>query len=110
MTTSLRASLAPEDTLLLGTDLVKDPGLMIAAYDDSAGVTAALRTCPRETQYGHHGRRRQLRTNGLASPDRGNLFTEHLLDHVAGHRDPHECLARLLSVLAPGGYLALSHL
>lgn len=28
------------DFLLLGTDLVKDPGRLVAAYDDSAGVTA----------------------------------------------------------------------
>lgn len=32
----------PGDTLLLGTDLVKDPGRLVAAYDDSAGVTAAF--------------------------------------------------------------------
>jgi L-histidine Nalpha-methyltransferase len=31
-----------EDRLLLGTDLVKDPGRLIAAYDDAAGVTAAF--------------------------------------------------------------------
>jgi len=33
-------SLAPDDSLLLGTDLVKDVGRLIAAYDDAAGVTA----------------------------------------------------------------------
>jgi len=32
--------LAPGDHLLLGTDLVKDPAMLEAAYDDSAGVTA----------------------------------------------------------------------
>jgi L-histidine N-alpha-methyltransferase len=36
----LRAILAPGDTLLLGTDLVKDPAVLEAAYDDTAGVTA----------------------------------------------------------------------
>ena len=30
----------PGDTLLLGTDLVKDTGRLVRAYDDSAGVTA----------------------------------------------------------------------
>jgi L-histidine N-alpha-methyltransferase len=30
----------PDDTLLLGTDLVKDTGRLIRAYDDAAGVTA----------------------------------------------------------------------
>jgi L-histidine Nalpha-methyltransferase len=32
--------LGPRDRLLLGTDLVKDPAVIEAAYDDSAGVTA----------------------------------------------------------------------
>ncbi|HET9104351.1 MAG TPA: L-histidine N(alpha)-methyltransferase [Solirubrobacteraceae bacterium] len=32
--------LGPEDRLLLGTDLVKDPAVLEAAYNDSAGVTA----------------------------------------------------------------------
>lgn len=32
--------LRPQDHLLMGTDLVKDPGVLEAAYDDSAGVTA----------------------------------------------------------------------
>jgi L-histidine N-alpha-methyltransferase len=38
----LRASMRPCDTLLLGTDLVKDPDTLVAAYDDPAGVTAAF--------------------------------------------------------------------
>ncbi len=32
--------LGPEDHLLMGTDLVKDPHVLQAAYDDSQGVTA----------------------------------------------------------------------
>jgi L-histidine N-alpha-methyltransferase len=32
--------LGPEDRLLLGTDLVKDPAVIEAAYDDRAGITA----------------------------------------------------------------------
>ncbi|HEY4398542.1 MAG TPA: L-histidine N(alpha)-methyltransferase, partial [Acidimicrobiia bacterium] len=39
---SLAAGLAPGDALLLGTDLVKDPKRLVAAYDDAAGVTAAF--------------------------------------------------------------------
>ena len=35
-------SLGPDDHLLLGTDLVKDPDVLEAAYDDRAGVTAAF--------------------------------------------------------------------
>jgi L-histidine Nalpha-methyltransferase len=36
----LAALLGPEDRLLLGTDLVKEPARLEAAYDDSQGVTA----------------------------------------------------------------------
>jgi L-histidine N-alpha-methyltransferase len=39
---AVRALMAPGDTLLLGTDLVKDPSVLVAAYDDTAGVTAAF--------------------------------------------------------------------
>jgi L-histidine N-alpha-methyltransferase len=38
----VRAQLRPGDWFLLGTDLVKDPAVLVAAYDDSAGVTAAF--------------------------------------------------------------------
>lgn len=36
------AQLEPGDHLLLGTDLVKDTGRLLAAYDDAAGVTSAF--------------------------------------------------------------------
>ncbi|MEU0192029.1 L-histidine N(alpha)-methyltransferase [Streptomyces afghaniensis] len=39
---SVRALLAPGDALLLGTDLVKDEEVLVQAYDDAAGVTAAF--------------------------------------------------------------------
>jgi len=39
---ALSAALEPGDTLLLGTDLVKDRSKLVRAYDDSAGVTAAF--------------------------------------------------------------------
>ena len=35
-------TMGPDDWLLLGTDLVKDPAVLEAAYDDAAGVTAAF--------------------------------------------------------------------
>ncbi|MER5178341.1 L-histidine N(alpha)-methyltransferase [Streptomyces sp. NPDC002896] len=38
--TSVRSLLTPGDALLLGTDLVKDESVLVAAYDDAAGVTA----------------------------------------------------------------------
>ncbi|WP_030933967.1 L-histidine N(alpha)-methyltransferase [Streptomyces sp. NRRL B-24720] len=39
---SVRSLLSPGDALLLGTDLVKDEKVLVAAYDDAAGVTAAF--------------------------------------------------------------------
>jgi L-histidine N-alpha-methyltransferase len=39
---SMGQLLGDADHLLLGTDLVKDPAVLEAAYDDSAGVTAAF--------------------------------------------------------------------
>jgi L-histidine Nalpha-methyltransferase len=39
---AVRSTLAAGDAFLLGTDLVKAPSRLIAAYDDSAGVTAAF--------------------------------------------------------------------
>nr|WP_248958712.1 L-histidine N(alpha)-methyltransferase [Sphaerisporangium perillae] len=38
----LHDTLSPGDGLLLGADLVKDTGRLVAAYDDNAGVTAAF--------------------------------------------------------------------
>ena len=38
----IRSGLDTGDTFLLGTDLVKDPSVLVAAYDDGAGVTAAF--------------------------------------------------------------------
>ncbi|MFD8671659.1 L-histidine N(alpha)-methyltransferase [Streptomyces seoulensis] len=38
----VRAMLAPGDGLLLGTDLVKDEAVLVRAYDDASGVTAAF--------------------------------------------------------------------
>src|SRR4051794_29654350 len=38
----LARALRPQDHVLLGTDLVKSPAILEAAYNDSAGVTAAF--------------------------------------------------------------------
>jgi L-histidine Nalpha-methyltransferase len=38
----VRAGLGAGDFFLLGTDLVKDPATLVAAYDDCSGVTAAF--------------------------------------------------------------------
>jgi L-histidine Nalpha-methyltransferase len=40
--TRVRAGMRSGDKFLLGTDLVKDPGTLVAAYDDDSGVTAAF--------------------------------------------------------------------
>ncbi|WP_025617805.1 L-histidine N(alpha)-methyltransferase [Salinispora cortesiana] len=37
---AMRVALEPGDWLLVGTDLVKDPAVIVPAYDDAAGVTA----------------------------------------------------------------------
>ncbi|MFJ9338622.1 L-histidine N(alpha)-methyltransferase [Streptomyces sp. NPDC101733] len=37
---SVRAMLSPGDALLMGTDLVKEEDVLVAAYDDAQGVTA----------------------------------------------------------------------
>ncbi|MDX2604993.1 L-histidine N(alpha)-methyltransferase [Streptomyces caniscabiei] len=65
--TAVRALLAPGDALLLGTDLVKDEGVLVAAYDDAAGVTA------------------EFNKNVLAVVDRelGADFDPDAFDHVA---------------------------
>lgn len=53
MLARLRSLLRPDDRLLLGADLVKDPSVIVAAYDDSRGMTRtftanALRVLNRE--------------------------------------------------------------
>jgi L-histidine N-alpha-methyltransferase len=40
--TTLRQALGPGDAFLLGADLVKSPDVLVPAYDDAAGVTAAF--------------------------------------------------------------------
>jgi dimethylhistidine N-methyltransferase len=40
MLRKVRQQLSPGDALLLGTDMVKSPSLLVPAYDDAQGVTA----------------------------------------------------------------------
>ncbi len=42
MLTQVRRELSSGDSLLLGTDLAKSPAILIPAYDDAQGVTAAF--------------------------------------------------------------------
>jgi dimethylhistidine N-methyltransferase/ergothioneine biosynthesis protein EgtC len=39
---TMRYALSGDDSFLLGADLVKDPAVLVRAYDDSQGVTAAF--------------------------------------------------------------------
>lgn len=61
--TRLRDSLDPGDHLLLGADLRKDPGRLVAAYDDAAGVTAAFNRNLIDVL------RRELAADGLVAED-----------------------------------------
>ncbi|MDQ3293473.1 MAG: ergothioneine biosynthesis protein EgtB [Actinomycetota bacterium] len=65
------AMLEHNDAFLLGTDLVKDPARLVAAYDDRAGVTAAFD-------------RNALR---VLNRELGADFDPEAFDHVA-HWDP----------------------
>lgn len=38
----LRSTTGPSDSVLIGIDLVKEPEVLVSAYDDAAGVTAAF--------------------------------------------------------------------
>jgi L-histidine N-alpha-methyltransferase len=64
----LREAMAPGDHFLLGVDLVKDPARLVAAYDDSSGVTAAFNRNLIDVLV------RELHAEGLAADD---------FDHVA---------------------------
>ncbi len=87
----VRAGLAPGDGLLLGVDLVKDPSLLMAAYDDAAGVTAAfnrnlLTRLNRELSADFVPRAFAHRAHWNASASRMEMHLESLCDqrvHVA---------------------------
>jgi L-histidine N-alpha-methyltransferase len=59
----LREAMSPGDHFLLGADLVKDPARLVAAYDDSAGVTAAFNRNLIDVLV------RELRAEGLSADD-----------------------------------------
>jgi L-histidine N-alpha-methyltransferase len=63
----LRVAMAPGDHFLLGADLIKDPERLVAAYDDSAGVTAAFNRNIIEVL------RYELRADGLSADDFGHV-------------------------------------
>jgi len=84
---AVRGTLAPGDSLLLGTDLVKDPARLVAAYDDAAGVTA------------------EFNRNVLRVIDRrlGGDFEPERFAHVACWDDDQEWIEMRLRSLGPQG-------
>ncbi len=77
--------LGPGDRLLLGTDLVKDPAVIEAAYDDSAGVTAEF------NRNVLHVINRELDAD----------FVPEAFDHVAFFDTKHEWLEMRLRARTP---------
>ena len=64
---AVRSTLRPGDAFLLGTDLVKSPERLVAAYDDAAGVTAAF----------------NRNVLAVVNRDLGAEFDPEAFDHVA---------------------------
>ncbi len=81
----MAAALGPEDRLLLGTDLVKDPAVIEAAYDDAAGVTAEF------NRNVLHVLNRELRAD----------FVPEAFAHVAFFDRRHEWIEMRLRALRP---------
>ncbi|MYS20550.1 MULTISPECIES: L-histidine N(alpha)-methyltransferase [unclassified Streptomyces] len=71
---TLRRALSGDDILLLGADLVKDPEVLVRAYDDAAGVTAEF------NKNVLHVLNREL----------GADFDPDAFEHVAVWNDEHE--------------------
>lgn len=76
----ISAILAPGDALLLGTDLVKDPVRLVAAYDDPDGITAEFN-------------RNVLR---VINRELGADFAPRAYDHVARWDEEAEWMEMLL--------------
>ncbi|MGA2925470.1 MAG: L-histidine N(alpha)-methyltransferase [Solirubrobacteraceae bacterium] len=79
------ALLGPDDRLLLGTDLVKDPARIEAAYDDPQGVTAEF------NRNVLHVLNRELAAD----------FTPEAFDHVAFYDRRHEWVEMRLRAQRP---------
>ena len=90
--TAMRAALEVGDWLLLGTDLVKDPSVIVPAYDDAAGVTAEFnRNVLRRDQSGvgrrlRPGRVRARRASGIPSRSGSRCGCGRAADARAGAR------------------------
>jgi dimethylhistidine N-methyltransferase len=90
--TEIRTVLSPGDALLLGTDLAKPVDQLIAAYDDSIGVTAAfnlnlLARVNRELAA-------DFVLDGFEHEARFNSKTSSIEMHLRSKRDQHVTVAR----------------
>lgn len=88
---SVRAALAPGDSLLLGVDMVKDESILLPAYDDAAGVTA---------EFNRNILRRINRELG-ANFDVGSFAHRALWNRSASRMEMHLESLRAQSVLLP---------
>lgn len=70
----IAATMAPGDSFVLGTDLVKDRRRLVAAYDDAAGVTAAF----------------NVNVLSVLNRELGADFDPDAFEHVARFDDHHE--------------------
>jgi L-histidine Nalpha-methyltransferase len=77
---TLRSHMEPGDMLLLGTDLVKQPGMLEAAYSDAAGVSADFN--------------KNLLT--ILNTELGADFDRDAFDHVVAWDPAGECVAMWL--------------
>jgi L-histidine N-alpha-methyltransferase len=71
---TLARTLAPGECFLVGTDLVKEPARLVAAYDDAAGVTAEF----------------NLNVLNVLNAALGGDFDVHAFDHVARYNEAEE--------------------
>lgn len=83
--TKIATLLGPDDRLLLGTDLVKDPAVIEAAYNDSEGVTAEFN-------------RNLLH---VINRELGADFVPEAFEHVAFYDRRHEWVEMRLRALRP---------
>ena len=67
------AILGPEDAFLLGIDLKKSPAILVPAYDDAQGVTAAF----------------NLNVLDRINRELGGRFDPHSFEHLAFYNDEH---------------------
>jgi uncharacterized SAM-dependent methyltransferase len=90
--TEIRTVLSPGDALLLGTDLAKPVDQLIAAYDDSIGVTAAFNLNLLARVNRELGADFVL--DGFEHEARFNSKTSSIEMHLRSKRDQHVTVAR----------------